>query len=98
MDDVWPSRKPPVTTESPSSGGFQVLQDMEPELEQNSAGFAQAPSTDDVTNDHTIPPELHPYMAPDVTRASPHLSSEDRVVNKPLNNEGKRPRSRDRRF
>ena len=52
---------------------------MEPEMEQNSAGSAQAPSTDGVTDDPLITPEPHPNMALDFTRASPHLSLEDRV-------------------
>lgn len=52
---------------------------MESGPEQNSARSAPAPSTDGVTDDPPITPEFHPNMPPDVTRASPHLSSEDRV-------------------
>uniref|UniRef100_A0AAV1VDT6 Uncharacterized protein n=1 Tax=Peronospora matthiolae TaxID=2874970 RepID=A0AAV1VDT6_9STRA len=88
---LWPSRKPPVSTESLSSGGFHVLQDMGPELEQNSAGSAQAPSTDGVTDDSPITSEPHPNMAPDVARARPRLSSEDRVRQKDFKQRGPAP-------
>uniref|UniRef100_A0AAV1U6S7 Uncharacterized protein n=2 Tax=Peronospora matthiolae TaxID=2874970 RepID=A0AAV1U6S7_9STRA len=76
---LWPSRKPPVKTESPSSGGYHVLQDSEPELERNSAGSAQAPRTDVCTDDPPITPKLHLKMAPNVTLAGPHLLSDDRL-------------------
>uniref|UniRef100_A0AAV1VJ65 Uncharacterized protein n=1 Tax=Peronospora matthiolae TaxID=2874970 RepID=A0AAV1VJ65_9STRA len=79
---LWPSRKPPVSTESPSSGEFYVLQDSSSELEKNGAVTAQAPSTDGVTDDSPITSESDPNMAPDVARARPRLSSEDRVRQK----------------
>ena len=71
---------------------------MEPELEQNSAGSAQSPSTDGVTDDLPITPEPHPNMNLDVRRASPHLSSEDRVRQQDSKKEEKRQWYRDRRF
>ena len=64
---------------------------MEPEMEQNSAGSAQAPSTDGVTDDPAITPEPHPNMALEATRASPHLSSEDRVRQQDSKERGKAP-------
>uniref|UniRef100_A0AAV1UVR5 Uncharacterized protein n=1 Tax=Peronospora matthiolae TaxID=2874970 RepID=A0AAV1UVR5_9STRA len=88
---LWPSRKPPVSTESPGSGCFHVLIDMGPELELNSAGSAQAPSTDGVTDDSPITSEPPPNMAPDVARARPRLSSEDRVRQKDSKRRGAAP-------
>uniref|UniRef100_A0AAV1TQ58 OTU domain-containing protein n=1 Tax=Peronospora matthiolae TaxID=2874970 RepID=A0AAV1TQ58_9STRA len=90
---LWPSRKPPVSTESLSSGGFHVLKETgpEPEPEQNSAGSAQAPSIDGVTDDSPIKSEPPPNMAPDVARARPRLSSEDRVRQKDSKRRGAAP-------
>ena len=88
---LWPSRKPPVPTGSLSSGGFHVLQDTEPELEQKSAGSAQATSTDGVTGDLPITPEPHPTMNLDAAQASPLLSSEDRVRQQDSKVRGKAP-------